>query len=161
MSPKPAALVCAIYKEAINLEGKRRYVARALVLLFMAVFLLACGPTFPAPKTVPVATRLVETIEAEGPTGNTVILFGKVIDSQTGEEIRLAQVLPVGRQVMIDSDRGKMRFGSPFAFSFPTMTVITLTTSAPGYQLRQEVIKPHYRRDVTLTIRYSPRAYSQ
>ena len=48
---------------------------------FMALFLLACGPTFPAPKTVPVATRLVETIEAEGPTGNTVILLGKVIDS--------------------------------------------------------------------------------
>jgi hypothetical protein len=39
-----------------------------------------------------------------------------------------------------------MRFGSPFAFSFPAMTVITLTTSAPGYQLCQEVMKPHYRR---------------
>ena len=32
------------------------------------------------------------------------------------------------------------------------MTVITLTTTAPGYQLRQEVMKPHYRRNVTLTI---------
>jgi hypothetical protein len=39
-----------------------------------------------------------------------------------------------------------MRFGRPFAFSFPTMTVITLTTSAPGYQLCQEMMKPHYRR---------------
>jgi hypothetical protein len=54
--------------------------------------------------------------------------------------------------VMIESDRGKMRFGSPFAFSFPAMTVITLTTTAPGYQLRQDVMKPHYRRNVTLTI---------
>jgi len=76
-------------KEAINLEEKRRYVAKASALLFMALFLLACGPTPPAPKTVPVATRLVETTEAEEPTGNTVILFGKVIDSQTGEEIPL------------------------------------------------------------------------
>ena len=32
------------------------------------------------------------------------------------------------------------------------MTVITLTTTAPGYQPRQEVMKPHYRRNVTLTI---------
>ena len=133
-------------KEAINLEEKRRYVAKALVLLFMALFLLACGPTPPALKTVPVATRLVETpLEAGEPTGHTVMLFGKVIDSQTREEIRLAQV-------MIESDRGKKRFGSPFAFSFPTMSIITLTTSAPSYQTRQEVIKPHYRRDVTLTI---------
>jgi hypothetical protein len=44
---------------------------------------------------------------------------------------------------MIESDRGQMRFGSPFVFSFPTMTVITLTTTAPGYQPRQEVMKPH------------------
>jgi hypothetical protein len=44
------------------------------------------------------------------------------------------------------------RFGSPFVFSFPTMTVITLTTTAPGYEPRQEVMKPHYRRNVTLTI---------
>ncbi len=147
-------------KEAINLEEKRRYVARAVVLLFMALFLLACGPTFPAPKTVPVATRLVETIEAEGPvlsevegpTGNTVILFGKVINSETREEIPIAQVLPVGRQVLIESDRGAMRFNSPFVFSFPSMSVITLTVAAPGYQVRQEVMKPHYRRNVTLTI---------
>jgi hypothetical protein len=39
-----------------------------------------------------------------------------------------------------------MRFGSPFVFSFPTMTVITLTTTAPGYEPSQEVMKPHYRR---------------
>ena len=45
-----------------------------------------------------------------------------------------------------------MRFGSPFVFSFPTMTVITLTTTAPGYQPRQEAMKPHYRRNVTLTM---------
>jgi hypothetical protein len=55
-------------------------------------------------------------------------------------------------QVLIESDRGQMRFGSPFVFSFPTMTVITLTTTAPGYQPRQEAMKPHYRRNVTLTI---------
>jgi len=55
-------------------------------------------------------------------------------------------------QVLIESDRGKMRFGSPFVFSFPTMTVITLTTTAPGYEPSQEVMKPHYRRNVTLTI---------
>ena len=53
---------------------------------------------------------------------------------------------------MVESDRGQMRFDSPFVFSFPTMTVITLTTTAPGYQLRQDVMKPHYRRNVTLTI---------
>ncbi len=94
---------------------------------------------------VPVATRLVETIEAEEPTGDTVILFGKVIDSETREEIPTAQVT-------IESDRARMRFSSLFAFSFPTMTVITLTTIAPGYQPRQEVMKPHYRRNVTLTI---------
>ena len=112
----------------------------------MAVFLLACGPTPPMLKTVPVVTRLVETpLEAGEPTGNTVILFGKVIDSQSGEKIPLAQV-------MIESDRGKMRFGSPFAFSFPSMSVITLTVAAPGCQVRQEVMKPHYRRNVTLTI---------
>jgi len=45
-----------------------------------------------------------------------------------------------------------MRFGSPFVFSLPTMTVITLTTTAPGYEPSQEVMKPHYRRNVTLTI---------
>jgi len=45
-----------------------------------------------------------------------------------------------------------MRFDSPFAFSFPTMSIITLTTTAPGYQPRQDVMKPHYRRNVTLTI---------
>jgi hypothetical protein len=87
----------------------------------------------------------VETIEAEAPTGNTVILLGKVIDSETREEIPLAQVL-------IESDRGAMRFDSPFTFSFPTMSVITLTTMAPGYEPRQEQLKLHYRRDVTLTM---------
>ena len=81
VEPESRCLGMCHLKEAINLEGKRRYVAKALLILFMALFLLACGPTFPAPKTVPVATRLVETIEAEGPTGNTVILLGKVIDS--------------------------------------------------------------------------------
>jgi hypothetical protein len=40
-------------KEAINLEEKRGYMVKALVLLFMALFLLACGPT-PAPKTIPI-----------------------------------------------------------------------------------------------------------
>ena len=68
-----------------------------------------------------------------------------MIDSETREEVSTAQVL-------IESDRGAMRFGSPFVFSFPTMSVITLTTMAPGYQPRQEVMKPHYRRNVTLTI---------
>ena len=44
-------------KEAINLEGKRGYIAKALAFLVMALFLLACGPTPPpAPKTVPVQT---------------------------------------------------------------------------------------------------------
>ncbi len=128
------------------MEYKKRYIAKALVLLFMALFLLACGPTPPAPKTVPVDTRLVETPpEAGEPTGNTVILLGKVINSETHEEIPIAQVL-------IESDRGAMRFNSPFVFSFPTMSVITLTVAAPGYQVRQEVMKPHYRRNVTLTI---------
>ena len=112
----------------------------------MALFLLACGPTPPsAPKTVPAPTRLVETIQPEPPTGNTVILLIKVIDSETREEI------PLG-QVTIESDRGTMRFDSPFTFSFPTMSVITLTTTAPGYEPRMEVMKPHYRRDVTLTV---------
>jgi hypothetical protein len=104
----------------------------------MALFLLACGPTPPTLKTVPVATRVVETIEAEGPTGHTVNLYGKVIDAESRQEIPIAQVL-------IESDRGAMRFGSPFVFSFPTMTVITLTTTAPGYEPSQEVMKPHYR----------------
>ena len=49
----------------------------------MALFLLACGPTPPTLKTVPVATRFVETIEAEGPTGHTVNLCGKVIDAES------------------------------------------------------------------------------
>ena len=62
---------------------------KALVLLIMALFLLACGPTPPTLKTVPVATRLVETIEAEGSTGHTVILYGKVIDAESRQEIRL------------------------------------------------------------------------
>jgi hypothetical protein len=74
VEPEARCLGICHLKEAINLEGKRRYVAKALVLLFMAVFLLACGPTPPTLEMVPVATRLVETIEAEGPTGNTVIL---------------------------------------------------------------------------------------
>jgi hypothetical protein len=96
----------------------------------VALFLLACGSTpTPASKTVPVPTRLVETIQSEAPTGNTVILLGKVIDSETRKEI------PLG-QVTIESDRGTMRFDSPFMFSFPTMSVITLTTTAPGYQPR-------------------------
>ena len=68
-----------------------------------------------------------------------------MIDSQTGEEIDLAQV-------MIESDRGQMRFNNPFVFSFAPMSVITLTVAAPGYEVRQEVMKPHYRRNVTLTI---------
>ena len=72
--------------------------------------------------------------------------------------LSLACRLPVGRQgrqgrqVLIESDRGAMRFNSPFVFSFPSMSVITLTVAAPGYQVRQEVMKPHYRRNVTLTI---------
>jgi hypothetical protein len=129
-----------------SLEEKRRYLAKALTLLVVALSLVACGPTPPpAPKTVPVTTKLVETIEPEQPTGNTVILLGKVIDSVTREEIPFAQVT-------IESNRGKMRFDSSFTFSFPTMSVITLTVTAPGYEPRQEVMKPHYRRDVTLTI---------
>ena len=62
-----------------------------------------------------------------------------------------AQGRPIA-QVLIESDRGAMRFNSPFVFSFPTMSVITLTVAAPGYEPRQEVMKPHYRRNVTLTI---------
>lgn len=38
-----------------NLEEKRGYIAKALALLVAALFLLACGPTPPAPKTVPIA----------------------------------------------------------------------------------------------------------
>jgi len=99
-----------------NLEEKRRYLAEALAFLVVALFLVACGPTpTPAPKTVPVATRFVATIELEQPTGNTVILFGKVIDSVTREEIPFVQV-------MVESNRGKLRFDSPFTFSFPTMS---------------------------------------
>ena len=105
------------------------YLIKALALLVAALLLLACSPTPPALKTVPVATRLVETIEPEHPTGNTVLLFGKVTDSQSREEIPFAQIL-------VESDRGAMRFNSPFAFSFPTMSVITLTTMAPGYEPR-------------------------
>lgn len=60
----------------------------------MPLFLLARGPTSaPAPKTVPITVKHVETIEAEASTGNMVILLGKVIDSETREEIPLAQVL--------------------------------------------------------------------
>ena len=70
-------------KEGVNLEEKRGYIVKALALLVMALFLLACGPTPPTLKTVPVATGVVETIEAEGPTGHTVILFGKVIDAES------------------------------------------------------------------------------
>jgi len=70
-------------KEGVNLEEKRGYIVKALALLVMALFLLACGPTSPTLKTVPVATGVVETIEAEGPTGHTVILFGKVIDAES------------------------------------------------------------------------------
>jgi len=129
-----------------NLEEKRRYLAKALALLVAALFLLACGPIpTSAPKVVPVTVKAVETIEPEQPTGNTVVLLGKVIGSVTREEIPFAQVT-------VESNRGKMRFDSPFTFSFPTMSVITLTTTAPGYQPRQEVMKPHYRRNVTLTI---------
>ena len=129
-----------------DMAEKRRYLAEALALLVAALSLLACGPTpTPAPKTVPVTVKVVETIQPEAPTGNTVILCGKVIDSETREEI------PLG-QVVVESDKGTMRFNSPFVFSFPTMSVITLTTTALGYQTRQEVMKPHYRRDVTLTI---------
>ena len=124
----------------------RTLLAKALALLVVAMFLLACGPTPPAQKTVPVTVRAVETIEPEHPTGNTVILLGKVIDSRTSEEIPTAQV------VIESSDRGTMRFSSPFVFSFPTMSIITLATTAPGYEPRQEVMKPHYRCNVTLTL---------
>lgn len=58
----------------------------------------------------------------------------------------------IAAQVIVESDRGQMRFGSPFAFSLPAGSVITLTVAAPGYQARQEVMKPHYRRNVTLTL---------
>jgi hypothetical protein len=44
------------------------------------------------------------------------------------------------------------REGQQHVSSFPTMTVITLTTTAPGYEPSQKVMKPHYRRNVTLTI---------
>jgi len=47
--------ICRL-KEAINLGEKRGYIVKALALLFMALFLLACGPTPPTLKTVPVAT---------------------------------------------------------------------------------------------------------
>ena len=43
-------------REAVNLEEKRGYIVKALALLIMALFLLACGPTPPTLKTVPVAT---------------------------------------------------------------------------------------------------------
>jgi hypothetical protein len=89
--------------------------------------------------------KAVKTIEAEQPTDNAVIIFGRVIDEGTHEEI------PLG-QVVVESARGMMRFSSPFVFSFPTMSVITLATTAPGYEPHQEVMKPHYRRNVTLTL---------
>ena len=53
---------------------------------------------------------------------------------------------------VVESDKGTLRFNSPFVFSFPTMSVITLTVTAPGYEPCQEVVKPNYRRNVTLTI---------
>lgn len=77
-----ALAICRL-KEAVNLEKKRGYVAKALVLLVMALFLLACGPTPPTLQTAPLATILVETIEAERPTAHTVILFCKVIDAES------------------------------------------------------------------------------
>jgi hypothetical protein len=92
------------------LEEKRRYIAKALALLIVALCLLVCGPTPPAKSTIPITPRIVETIEAEQPTGNTVILFGKVIDSETREEIPIAQVL-------VENDRGTMRFNNPFVIS--------------------------------------------
>jgi len=108
----------------------------------------ACGGVAPSPGPVitrPVVTRMVETVEAEPGTGHTVIIVGRVIDAVTREEIPLAQVL-------VESARGAWRFDSPFTVSLPTMQVITFTVSAPGYVPRQEVVKVHYRRDVTLTV---------
>lgn len=92
-----------------------------------------------------VEIREVATIEAGLLGGDTVILMGRVIDAATREEIRLGQVV-------VESWRGAWRFDAPFVVVVPAMSVITVTAGAPGYQIHQEVMKVHYRRDVTLTM---------
>ena len=94
----------------------------------------------------PVEIREVATIEAGPLTGDTVILRGRLVDAATREEIRLGQV------VVESSLWGPWRDDVPFEVKVPAMSVITLTVTAPGYQVRQVVMKAHYRRDVTLTV---------
>lgn len=127
---------------------KRRGLRLLVLTATLGGLTTTCSRLGPGPGPVitrPVETRMVETIEAEAPVGATVIIEGRVIDARTREEIHLAQVV-------VESERGVMRFDSSFTFSFPTMSVITVTVSAPGYQPRQEVLKAHFRRDVTLTM---------
>lgn len=94
----------------------------------------------------PVEIREVATIEAGPLGGDTVILLGRVIDAATREEMRL------GQGVVESSLWGPWRFDAPFEVAVPAMSVITLTVTAPGYEMRQVVMKAHYRRDVTLTM---------
>jgi hypothetical protein len=122
---------------------KKRASLLASGLLLQMLVNISCGA---APVvTRPVEIRLMATIAAEEGSGGVAVVQGRVVDAGSRGEI-------AGSWVMVESERGAMQFDGRFTFSFPVMSVITLTVGAPGYQVRQEVLKVHYARPVTLTL---------
>ncbi|HIP96643.1 MAG TPA: hypothetical protein EYH32_05435 [Anaerolineae bacterium] len=97
-------------------------------------------------RTVP--TRLATAPLADSAEAGEFIitLIGRVMDADTRAEISVAAVRVRTPDQMLD-------FGGPsFQVRIPANRVSTLTVLAPGYITLEQQMKPHYRRDATLTM---------
>ncbi len=95
-----------------------------------------------------VPTRLATTplTDEEKPGDFTITLVGRVLDAVTRNEI------PVAAVRIRTPDRVLDFSGSGFQAQISANRVSTLTIVAPGYIALEQQMKPHYRRDATLTM---------
>ena len=108
------------------------------------------------PRVVIVPTRVATTplTDTESARDFTITLIGRIIDANTRAEVPVAAVriraptLPPST----GGPRGVLDVGPSFQAQIPANRVSTLTIVAPGYTALEQEMKPHYQRNVTLTM---------